>query len=253
MAHLSYIETHVTDHCNLNCRGCGHFSPLCEPRFAAVERVAADLAALARLVDSVGRVHLVGGEPLLHPDVLSFCRVAREAFGDAPISLVTNGLLAPRTKRAFWQGLAENDVRLDNTRYPVALDLARPVSSALAHGVQLKITDRRDTFFRVPLDPLGRSDPAYSFARCRRLFSCPNLSDGRLYPCPVVPYSSAAMRAFGFEAPVGEADFVDLADTTAVHVVDFLAHPIPWCRHCDFSRFEWVPWARSQRSREEWL
>ena len=25
---INYIETHLVDHCNLNCKGCSHFSPL---------------------------------------------------------------------------------------------------------------------------------------------------------------------------------------------------------------------------------
>ena len=31
--HLRGFELHLVDHCNLNCRGCTHFSPLAEKKF----------------------------------------------------------------------------------------------------------------------------------------------------------------------------------------------------------------------------
>lgn len=32
---LDYVEFHLADHCNLNCRGCGHFSPIADETFLA--------------------------------------------------------------------------------------------------------------------------------------------------------------------------------------------------------------------------
>ena len=30
---IESLEYHITDHCNLNCAGCSHFSPLAKPWF----------------------------------------------------------------------------------------------------------------------------------------------------------------------------------------------------------------------------
>ena len=36
---LAYLETHLTDHCNLSYRGCGHYCPLAPPRYAVLRQL----------------------------------------------------------------------------------------------------------------------------------------------------------------------------------------------------------------------
>ena len=42
---LYHFEVHITDHCNLNCKGCAHFSNLCKPTFADLDEFEADMSA----------------------------------------------------------------------------------------------------------------------------------------------------------------------------------------------------------------
>ena len=90
---LHYLETHLVDHCNLKCKGCGHFSSLSEKRYTDVDIFKRDLMRLSGLFDNISRIRLMGGEPLLHPDVLGFVKSSRLAFPNADIWVVTNGLL----------------------------------------------------------------------------------------------------------------------------------------------------------------
>jgi hypothetical protein len=91
------FDVHLTDHCNLNCAGCNHFSPLCrEGRFADLGVFARDMGRMSALfADRSPIVHLLGGEPMLHPDVEKFLPIARAAFPKSVIQIVTNGLLLP--------------------------------------------------------------------------------------------------------------------------------------------------------------
>lgn len=41
---LPYIEMHLVDHCNLNCRSCSHYSPVSPERFASPEEADRDFA-----------------------------------------------------------------------------------------------------------------------------------------------------------------------------------------------------------------
>ncbi|PKQ21426.1 MAG: hypothetical protein CVT65_18630, partial [Actinobacteria bacterium HGW-Actinobacteria-5] len=77
---LYHFETHITDHCNLNCKGCSHFSSLCPSAFADIDEFSADMHRMANLFSAVRQIILLGGEPLLHPELIAFLRVAREAF-----------------------------------------------------------------------------------------------------------------------------------------------------------------------------
>ena len=63
---MNYLEHHITDHCNLKCRGCSHFSPLAQEWFESVEDFKKDFSQLASLMP-VNIIRLMGGEPLLHP------------------------------------------------------------------------------------------------------------------------------------------------------------------------------------------
>lgn len=77
---LIHLDVHVTDHCNLNCKGCTHFAPLVEQEvFKDPDQVGKDLRELAKKF-VIKKIHLLGGEPLLHPRVNEFVKNAREAL-----------------------------------------------------------------------------------------------------------------------------------------------------------------------------
>lgn len=253
MTVLPYIETHLTDHCNLNCRGCGHYSPLSQPRFADPTAFGRDIGRLAELFDAIGAIHLLGGEPLLHPDMLSFAQAARTAFPGSRIRLVTNGVLLPRMDSTLWSKLAQLGVRIDITRYPVRLDEAEIRRLATVHGAEVRFTEVRDRFFTIPLRRGGDADPQASFSACKELFDCAMLRDGRVYTCPVTALSPLFAERFGWPEPPTDADSFDLhAETTGEDLLAFLGAPVPRCRYCDGGSVRWFDWGVSRRAAEEW-
>ena len=64
---IPYLETHLCDHCNLNCKSCSHFCPLVtEPTFTDLEQYTKDIRVLSKKL-AIRTIRLMGGEPLLHP------------------------------------------------------------------------------------------------------------------------------------------------------------------------------------------
>lgn len=66
----------IVDHCNLNCKSCGHFSPLAPHSFLDIETLESDLKRLSELLR--GNIHcfeLMGGEVLLHPQLYDFINI----------------------------------------------------------------------------------------------------------------------------------------------------------------------------------
>jgi molybdenum cofactor biosynthesis enzyme MoaA len=51
----------------------------------------------------VGWILLMGGEPLLHPELERFFPAARTAFPSAKIKIVTNGILLSKKEDSFWR------------------------------------------------------------------------------------------------------------------------------------------------------
>ena len=91
---IDYLEHHIVDHCNLNCAGCSHFSPLASEWYESLEDFRKDFTELANKTNTqVKTIRIMGGEPLLHPQVTDFLITARQLFPTSEIQLVTNGIL----------------------------------------------------------------------------------------------------------------------------------------------------------------
>ena len=63
--YLPYLEYHIADHCNLNCKACEHYSGLVsEPHYPDLEKFSSDLCKLHEFIDDIGTIRILGGEPL---------------------------------------------------------------------------------------------------------------------------------------------------------------------------------------------
>ena len=249
---LYHFDVHITDHCNLNCRGCGHFSNLCPPTFLDLEAFRSDMAAMAAKL-CIEQIYLLGGEPLLHPQVSEFIRVAREFFPDTRIYVVTNGSLVMRQDDEFWKAMADTHTILMCDAYPIGLPIDDINAKAIATGVTAEWTDDRELFFKVPLDVTGSQAPADSYRRCDGINNCPLYKDGRLYPCAYTAYIDVFTERFGVEdMRVSDTDSISVRDNDSSAIMEFMTRPVPFCSHCDFDHFEMYPWGRTERKIEEW-
>ena len=68
---LGRIQYAVVNHCNLNCKGCGSFANISEPGFVSCEEFERDILAMRSKIRNMTGFTFYGGEPLLHPDLVS--------------------------------------------------------------------------------------------------------------------------------------------------------------------------------------
>ncbi len=67
---IPYLETHIMDSCNLNCKGCTHFSNLYEiDSNVSYEQFMNDINQLSQKCFVI-QLRLLGGEPLLNTDCI---------------------------------------------------------------------------------------------------------------------------------------------------------------------------------------
>jgi hypothetical protein len=251
---LPYIEMHLVDHCNLNCRSCSHYSPVSPERFADPEVADRDFARLAGLFRRVAEVRLMGGEPLLHPDVDRFVVAARRRLPSSKIALVTNGLLLDAQPDSFWELLAAQRVELHVTSYPIALDRDRIKSLVAGHGVACRFGARVRHFKTVPMDPEGTRDPDEMYRLCGAQRRCPFLRDGAVYSCARVAMSPVLADRFAADLPIGPSDRSVLDEARdGYDVLLFLAVGAPWCRFCRRDATYDFDWSGSRGSPDEWI
>lgn len=86
------LEIHVSNHCNLSCRGCSHISPLEKKEFLNEETMYMVLKKLSSVLHCKV-IRLLGGEPTLNNNLENIVRKIKEIGISDEISIPTNGIL----------------------------------------------------------------------------------------------------------------------------------------------------------------
>jgi len=93
------MEHIVTWHCNLRCTNCSSGSPFQPHRDDDLSIFVRDLNLLGKYVDTP-YIRLIGGEPLMHPQILQYLREIHKAGYKANLS--TNGIMIPQMPDEFF-------------------------------------------------------------------------------------------------------------------------------------------------------
>jgi organic radical activating enzyme len=192
-------EINVAEHCNLSCRACSHLSPVNPKSFADPDVVRRDLTALSRSYHAKV-VRLLGGEPLLHPDLASVVEAVRRSGVCDSITVVTNGLLLPRMRDGFWSLVDAVEVSLYPGRSIDANAQQRCADAAARHGVAIRFHEFEE--FQESYSEVGTDDSELVrriFVTCNvaHRWRCHNVIDGWFYRCPQAHYIPKVMRDDG--------------------------------------------------------
>ncbi|MDR2479871.1 MAG: radical SAM protein [Treponema sp.] len=252
------IEVHVTEHCNLNCAGCSHFSSLAEEEYLAPEQFEKDFKRLAGLSKSFYAIKLLGGEPLLHPRITDFFDIARKYFPAVPVQLTTNGLLLLKQNEDFWKSCNKNNIVISISQYPIRLNRKEIKKIARAHKVKLEFSGSTDEnrMCKMPLDITGSQDMHKSYRKCAISWGCcVTLREGRIYTCCTAAHIKFFNTYFSQNLAAGEGDSVDIyAINSKDEIIDFLERPFPFCRYCKTSDTRFAQrWTVSKKEITEWV
>lgn len=214
--HLPFVETMITQVCNLSCQGCTNYSDLKHTGYVNWARGQQDLQQWLEVLD-IGEFGIMGGEPMINPEWREWIAGVRSMMPTRRIRFTTNGLLLHRAPDIldFLQDLGNitfkitvhvNDPELEQT----IVRLQNQVSwqqvhefgiSRLAgpHGLRLQI-NRPTQFlkpFRNSYDNMApwNSLPEDAFAACCQQ-TCPLLYQGRIYKCSTVALLQDTLNRF---------------------------------------------------------
>lgn len=254
---LDVVEIHLTDHCNLNCAGCLHFTPFAKKWFADARDVERDLKALREKFRYIRHVTLLGGEPLLHPEYDRFVKIVREVSPESLVTVVTNGVLLTGTVLdRFLAVCAENNVRVKWTVYPPLAhrreELVKAFRDAKVDMFMVEVGD----FYVKTLPEGGDSKAALRF--CRNMTYCPYLRDGRIYTCAqafhIRDYIAAWERENGDGGNMCPSRGLDVYDSglSGRAIINYLMTPCETCRFCADS-FRYMDWRQSTGCVKEWV
>ncbi len=255
--YLVHLETHVCDHCNLNCKACNNFSPFVkEPSYADIGQFESDLKRLAELFSGIGRFFLLGGEPLLAPELCcDMIRCYRKYFPVNELRVLTNATLILTMKDEFWDCVRENDVIIHISLYPPVKERIGEIRERLeSRKVKYIVFKEVETFAkRLTLYPF--EDEKFNNEHCGSA-GCHYLRNGEISKCP-----DAMLVDFMVG---GNAELKNLAlnerenlmrASDGWELIEKLEEYIDLCKKCTFKRIKRTKWERIENEADamDWL
>lgn len=185
------IEYSVSYHCNLRCVQCSHMSPFMQPHFPPVDGFKEDIFRLSEVMHAKV-IRLLGGEPLLNPEIDRFVAIAKESGIADMVMVTTNGLLLHRVSDAFWQNVDAVLVCLYPTA-PLKESYVALKQRAKSHNTRLWfhiINTFRATIVSKPHKRDLITTLIYRTCKDAHLYHCHMIHEGMLYKCAVPPFLS---------------------------------------------------------------
>lgn len=230
--YLPYLEFHVADQCNLNCKACEHYSGLVkEPHFPNLENFTRDFERLHEFIDDIGIIRILGGEPLLNPELNEYIKLSRRLYPQAEIYIVTNALLLMKMPEEFFETLRQSDAEIWISFYPPLESKMPEIKKFLeSKHVLFGVSSLNKTF--TMKQTLNRHDhPREIFLRCLQAH-CHNLYEGKIAAC-FLPFTTKYFNAY-YGKNLPEDGALDLYDPTLTteKLKAHLLKPFERCRYC---------------------
>jgi uncharacterized Fe-S cluster-containing radical SAM superfamily protein len=195
---------------------------------------------------------LMGGEPLLHNDILDFCYISRQTFPDTNIKLYTNGILLKEKNKSFYKVLSDLNIQLivskydkQKTFYNTNLSLSKITNNTSYLKCNNRLTDIKYVLNNV-------SHNLYKFFTD---FPCAQLNmNGDFYSC-IIPANINKINSYfncHFKT-IEHYDYINIFKIDDVQdIIDMnnKSH-IPFCDYCQNKSIE--NWDISKCKINEWI
>lgn len=253
------FEIHLTDHCNLNCIGCNHYSPLADSFYLNITDYERDCKRINDLTEgNIQEIILLGGEPLLHPKLQEFFFITSSYFQTAKIIMVTNGILLVKQSEEFWKSCNKNQIQILITKYPIDINYEAIIEKANHFNVNCSYGINKNSEIKemecIPINPDSKLCAEDNFKQCYKANNCITLRNGRLYTCCTIPSVLYLKKHFNLPIDISPNYGIDIYNTKNIdEILLFLSKPVAFCKYCDFEhRRENIPWGISKRELNEW-
>ncbi len=180
------LQVNVANHCNLSCRSCSHAAPTTKKSLLDVEVLDRDLKQLSQYF-WCENVRVLGGEPLLNPNLHDLIKVIRESNISNRIVLMTNGILLPKLREETILLLDEIYISFyDCKQTKNVKGYAKNISEKYKH-IKVVINPKltfRESIALVPTTDKKLIKTVYNTCKVAHVYRCITVDNGYLYRCP---------------------------------------------------------------------
>lgn len=240
VTYLDYIEININDHCNLNCKGCSHFAPLAPASFKNFDTFSKDIKRLKQLIPHIFKIRIMGGEPLLNPELKRYVEIIKEVYPYSDLRIVTNGLLLKNMSDELLEFVKINDIMLDISVYPPLFNVIDEIVQKLKNKHVKLFLEHISMFKPILLD----SKEKYPFKTLQNC-NCINLENGFISSCPLQTtikyYNEHFENKYNYKT-----NKINIYDDsiTGAEIKKRLKEPFELCDYCahyrdDLPFFEW--------------
>lgn len=228
---LNYLEYDIVSYCNLNCGGCSHFCNIDESKtIVTKEEYEKDLKRLQQFVNKIDIFRIMGGEPLLNPELSQIIRITFKYFKDSQIVLVTNALLFNKNMNELYNILKEYNVLVNISLYKENKEKLLEVIKILKERKINYFVEGSLNYFNKKILISKNEDVLDSYNNCS-MKKCHNLSKGYLNICPIANYISRLNRRFNLNYPITSLN-IHAQDLTIKKLETFLNNYNDMCNYC---------------------
>ena len=237
---LNHVEMHIMDACNLNCRGCTHFAPLFAKHIPDYISRMEDVRAIVDKIDYIHNFYIMGGEPLLNPELSKYVEDIRKLLPYTRLYVVTNGLLVPKMNSELLYAIKRNRVILSISEYLPTKKIKTSINDILNEydiWYEYRPYDEKK-MFGIPLSLSKESKYAH---KCLSE-GCVNIWNGKISRCPTVMYIHKFNEVFDTDLP--QDGVYSLKELSGQEITELVKTKIPQCDHCvDYK----IPWGMCER------
>ena len=235
--YIDHLEFHLTNRCNLNCKGCDHYVPII-PSAKEVDynRLKKDLSQLRTKIGYIGDIDILGGEPFLSDNLSDCIYFVRGLYPYSRILIVTNGILVSQMGEKVMKAIKENNAYLMVTQYYTISSIYSGVFSFCTEsGIKVIPDSHIARFFKKSLLSLEKKrDYEGTILSNYTSCGCTTLEEGRLYACSTLAFTHYYNDRYSTNYPLTIRDGIDIYDDaiSGFDIYKFLKTPKEMCAYC---------------------
>lgn len=257
------LEIYLTDHCNLNCRGCNRFSNLAKKKEYDYDTLIKDLDYINKNNFNVDHFTLTGGEPLLHSKIAEIIEYILLNFEKTFVVIQTNLKKFFKMPDKFYDVIKTNRVQIFYTAY-ANVEHKKVQEYCDNNGIYAQNTnplehvntDAKDVFWLEPIadpkiiTPALQSNKYSNMCKC----SCIALKDSIIYKCGKTANIEILNNKFNSNYKLDNSDYISLYDVKSVKdYINFIVKSGSFCNYCFNSKHYTIPFETNKIVKEDYI
>lgn len=244
---LPSITVSITTKCTLRCKNCCALIPYFkEPKYFNKKEIIKSMRVLSQSVDAIKTFNIIGGEPLLHPDLVEICNEASKINNVRNIVIITNGTIIPRID--MFKSIKNSVSYIQVSDYGT-LSKSKSQLKKIARKNNIFVEYIENNSKWIDLGNLKKRnrdkvENQKIFKSCSHVNECNAIVNGKLYFCGWSAFGTALCII-----PKNENDFINLLDDNIstsemrAKISDFKKNTkcVIACDYCDWPLGKKVP------------